>query len=93
MFGCDAVFADGRIFGLVWKEGRIGLKMTESALYQQLYQLPEAAPWVAGDRIMSHWLLVPMSFHDDLDQLTFWAQQAYRQALAAGVSAPARKKK
>lgn len=80
MFGCDAVFAEGRIFGLVWKEGRIGLKMPDPALYKQLHQLPGAAPWVAGDRTMSHWLLVPPSFHDDTQELAVWVAHAHKQA-------------
>ena len=34
MFGCDAVFADGTIFGLIWKEGRIGLKLPDAAEFE-----------------------------------------------------------
>lgn len=36
MFGCDAVFADGTIFGLIWKEGRIGLKLLNDSDFSKL---------------------------------------------------------
>ena len=42
MFGCDAFFADGVIFGLIWKKGRIGLKLPDVSLYDQLLELGDA---------------------------------------------------
>ncbi len=38
MFGCDAVFCEGTIFGQVWKEGRIGLKFTEEGVFEKKNQ-------------------------------------------------------
>lgn len=82
MFGCDAVFARGHIFGLVWKKDRLGLKIPDAAAYQALLDLPGAEPWTIGDKTMSRWVLVPESFHDDPDDLRLWAQRAYQAVVA-----------
>ena len=87
MFGCDAWFAGGSIFALVWKHGRIGLKLPEPGARAELAGLPGAAPWTAGTKTMSGWVLVPEGFHDDADALRAWTLRAHEAALAA----PARK--
>lgn len=93
MFGCDGFFAAGNIFALVWKEGRIGLKLPDEKLESELRQKPGAAPWSPGGKMkMASWVLVPDSFHDDIEQLAHWTQQAYSLAQAAGAKkAPAKK--
>ena len=84
MFGCDAMFAGDAIFALVWKAGRIGLKLPDAALYQQLGALPGTEPWAPGEmKPMAHWLLVPEDFHDSPESLTLWVRHAHRLALAA----------
>lgn len=93
MFGCDALFADGAIFALIWKTGRIGLKLPDAALYAALLAEPGTEPWAPGEgKPMAHWLLVPESLHDDLDALAPWVQHAHKLALQAGppVKKPAR---
>lgn len=92
MFGCDAFFADDAIFGLIWKTGRIGLKLPDRAHYEELLATPGAAPWTAGDRTMAHWILVPPEFHADPARLAAWSKRAHAAALA-GPSAKSSKPK
>ena len=82
MFGCDAFFADGTIFGLIWKTGRIGLKLTEDEPLCELTKMPGSDPWTAGNRTMSHWVLVPPRFHKDRKSLGKWVKKAHTLALS-----------
>ncbi len=87
MFGCDALFTNDAIFALIWKAGRIGLKISDPALYQTLAAQPGTDPWAPGDmRPMAHWLLVPEDFHDNSELLAQWVRHAHRLA----ANAPAR---
>ena len=36
MFGCHALWADGNVFALIWKTGRIGVKLPDETPYQKL---------------------------------------------------------
>lgn len=81
MFGCDAYFAGDQIFGLIWKEGRIGVRLPETAAFDELMALEGAAPWKAGNRTMSAWVLVPEGFHDDPERLRHWVERAHAMAL------------
>src|SRR5262245_45447222 len=63
MFGCHAIWVSGNVFALVWKHGRIGVKLPDEAAYRSLMALPGADPWKAGPMQMAHWVLVPDSFH------------------------------
>lgn len=85
MFGCDTLFADGNIFALVWKDGRLGLRLSDAALYEALMALPGAEPWAVADghKPMSHWVLVPEAFHDDPPALAAWTARAHALAMAA----------
>ncbi|MGZ3697459.1 MAG: TfoX/Sxy family protein [Bdellovibrionota bacterium] len=89
MFGCHALWADGNVFALIWKTGRIGVKLTESADYDTLLSIKGSAPWKAGPKVMSHWVLVPEEFHKGV-KLGHWVKKAHAQALGA---APKPKKK
>lgn len=80
MFGCDAVFARGHIFGLVWKKDRIGLKYSDQKPHQTLLSMPGAEPWSIGNKTMSAWVLIPESFHDDEEQLLEWVKKAHMLA-------------
>jgi TfoX/Sxy family transcriptional regulator of competence genes len=86
MFGCDAFFAAGGIFGLIWKTGRIGLKLPESEAFDTLLGMDGADPWRAGDMTMSHWVLVPEVFHDDPESLAEWAMRAHALVNAQAVA-------
>jgi TfoX/Sxy family transcriptional regulator of competence genes len=84
MFGCDAYFVGDAIFALIWKEGRIGVKLVDPAAYAELMAIEGAEPWSPGAMKMSKWVLVPEEFHDDAETLTPWV----RRACQAQVGAP-----
>jgi TfoX/Sxy family transcriptional regulator of competence genes len=86
MFGCDGLFAKGNIFGLVWKHGRIGVRLPDTRLFDELMAKKGAVPWKAGPMTMSHWVLVPEEFHADGRSLAKWVKDAHRLALAAPAS-------
>ncbi len=77
MFGCHAVWADSNVFALVWKHGRIGLKLPDALEYQLLMDIKGAEPWKAGPMQMAHWVLVPESFHSKTNELKKWAIKAH----------------
>jgi TfoX/Sxy family transcriptional regulator of competence genes len=79
MFGCHALWANHNVFALVWKHGRIGLKLPDEATYESLMSMKGAEPWKAGPMKMSHWVLVPESFHGKSAELRKWAALAHKQ--------------
>ena len=83
MFGCDAFLAGGAIFAMVWREGRIGLRLPDDLL-PELRALPGADPWRHRDMVVRQWVLVPESFHDDTDGLAPWVRKAHAAALDRG---------
>ena len=93
MFGCHALWADGNVFGLIWKEGRIGLKLTDEADFAKLMKTSGATPWKAGSMAMSNWVLVPKSFHEKTAELMQWTRKAHQQALSAPKKKGVAKKK
>jgi len=87
MFGCDAFLASGKIFAVVSREGRIGLKLPD-AQANAMRTLPGAASWRLGDMVMRQWALVPETFHDDSQALVGWVEQAHAAALTLARSLP-----
>jgi TfoX/Sxy family transcriptional regulator of competence genes len=83
MFGCDAFLADGAIFAMVWREGRIGLRLPDELL-PELRALPGSDPWRHRDMVVRQWVLVPEAFHDDADGLAPWVRKAHAAALDRG---------
>lgn len=84
MFGCAGWFARDNVFALVWKEGRIGVRLPDGAQFSALMALEGADPWRPGGKMtMSHWVLVPESFHDDAELLGTWVQRAHSAAFVA----------
>jgi TfoX/Sxy family transcriptional regulator of competence genes len=82
MFGCEALFADHSIYALVWKTGRIGVRLPDAARFAELMAVDGAEQWSPGKNMtMSHWVLVPESFHDDTDSLGEWVRRAYQFAM------------
>ncbi len=83
MFGCDAFLARGAIFAMVWREGRIGLRLPDDLL-PELRAIPGADAWRHRDMVVRQWVLVPESFHDDPDGLAPWVHRAHAAALTRG---------
>lgn len=79
MFGSDGFFANGYAFAIVW-DGRIVLKLADAAEAERLLAIPEASVFnpMGKGKGMSGWVVVPESFHDDLEQLAEWSRTAYR---------------
>jgi TfoX/Sxy family transcriptional regulator of competence genes len=82
LFSCDGFFRNGTIFALVWKEGRIGVKLRDAERHAELAARAGSSPWspMGKGRAVSHWLLVPESFHDDDEALATWAREAHATA-------------
>lgn len=93
MFGCHALFARDNVFALVWKEGRIGVRLPEPAPFESLMGQAGSAPWKAGAMTMSHWVLVPPQLHEETVELKRWIATAHGIALAAPPKAKGSAKK
>jgi hypothetical protein len=79
MFGCEALFTTGRIFALVWKTGRIGLKLPAPDRYAALASQRGAAPWMVGTKVMGRWVLVPPKLEHP-KALAPWLKEAHAMA-------------
>lgn len=91
MFGCEAYFRDGKMFALVWKEGRLAVKLPDDESYAALVKIKGAEPWSpGGKRTMGSWLLVPAAWNEDEDKLRPWVDRAHVQA--GTTTAPKKKK-
>jgi hypothetical protein len=94
MFGCDAFFAGNQIFALVWKTGRIGVKLPDAAAFTEIMSMPGSAPWSIGKMSMSQWVLVPERMHTDREALTpvlAFAHAAAQKGAAKKKIAPKKK--
>jgi TfoX/Sxy family transcriptional regulator of competence genes len=84
LFGCDGTFVNGNIFGLVWKEGRIGVKLTDEADFKKLMSLKGSDPWQPGGKMtLAHWVLVPEDLVAKKAQLAKWLEKGHAQAKSA----------
>ncbi len=81
LFGCDGYFVNGNIFGLVWKEGRLGVRLTDEAKQAEVLAMEGASPWKAGPMVMRHWVLMPPDWHKKPAVLKQWSRVAYELAL------------
>lgn len=81
MFGCDAVFHDDTIFGLVWKEGRIGLKFTDGEEFESRMALEGSDRWGPGGRMTKHWILISETIATDAKLLKEWARISHESIL------------
>ncbi len=94
MFGCHALWADDNVFALVWKKGRLGVKLPDEAKYESLLGLKGSEPWKAGPMTMAHWVLVPESMHSKSAELRKWVTTAHGLCIKLEKKAkkPAKKK-
>jgi TfoX/Sxy family transcriptional regulator of competence genes len=77
MFGCHALWVNENIFALIWKTGRIGVKLPDEKSFAALMAKSGSSPWTAGTRTMAHWVLVPESYHRRPAELRKWVAKAY----------------
>ncbi len=81
MFGCEAYFRDGTMFALVWKEGRLAVKLPDADSFAELSKVKGAEPWSPGGKMtMGSWLLVPATWNEDEDRLRPWVARAHAEA-------------
>jgi hypothetical protein len=84
MFGCHAFFRNNQIFGLIWKTGRIGVRLPDEKIFRELMAIAGSEPWQVyskpGAKPMAHWVLMPEEFHDDLEQIATWSEIAWQLA-------------
>ena len=93
MFGCYCLFTGGQIFAAVWKEGLINLRLPDPKAYQALLAVEGAKTWSIGKKTMSHWVLAPETFHDDIQELNLWVRKAHQLASKAAKTKPPKKQK
>ena len=95
MFGCDAWFARGQIFSLIWKTGRVAVRLPEQGAYAEAMELEGAAVWSVATKMkpMAHWVLLPESHHDDHEALEQWVRRAHSLAKPAEAKKKAAPKK
>ena len=80
LFGCKGVFRESCVFGLIWKSGRIALKLPDIRLRKELLNTAGAEPWTVGNKTMKEWVLVPEQFHRRPAKLRHWTLIAYSLA-------------
>jgi TfoX/Sxy family transcriptional regulator of competence genes len=82
LFGCDGWFVQGNIFALVWKEGRLGFRLSDPELQAEALAFKGAGPWSVGRQEMKHWVLVPLAWHREPAKLRAWGRKAHALAHA-----------
>ncbi len=93
MFGCDAWFSRGQIFSLIWKTGRVAVRLPENGAYGEAMALDGAEVWGVGAKMkpMSHWVLLPEGYNDDEEEVAAWVKRAHALAKPAGSAAVKKK--
>lgn len=82
LFGCDGYFVGGNIFALVWKEGRLGIRLEDPGSLAEAHALPGSASWEIGSKRMRQWVLLPEDLHSRPSELRRWGRRAWEQARA-----------
>lgn len=80
LFGCDGYFVRGNIFAMVWKEGRLGLRLSDAEQHAELLACTGASPWVFGPKAVKHWVLLPKDWQRQPAKLRAWGRKAYALA-------------
>jgi TfoX/Sxy family transcriptional regulator of competence genes len=76
MFGCHAAWIKGNVFALVWKKGRLAVKLPDETTFNKLMGEKGAAPWKIGPKTMGHWVFVPKTFHKNARSINTWVKKA-----------------
>jgi len=79
-FGLDVLKFRDRTFSMIWKEGRVGVKILDKELNQKLALTKGANHWVTSGKTMSQWVLAPHEFNEDIISLKKWLVLAYTDA-------------
>lgn len=91
MFGSDALFANGTIFAIVW-DGRVTLRFPAEDRFLAAMALPGAGRFdpMGSGKTMGRWVCLPETFHDDVDALAPWVEEAHRLAMSEPPKRPKR---
>ncbi len=92
MFGCYALWVNENVFALVWKKGRLGVKLPVEDSYNKLMGVDGAEPWKAGPMTMAHWVLLPVDYHSKGAQVKKWLALAHKECSTLVKKKPATKK-
>jgi TfoX/Sxy family transcriptional regulator of competence genes len=92
MFGLQALWANGRIFALIY-DGRIALKLPDPKVATDLLALKGSRKFMIGAKStrFGKWFVTPEAFHDDPHALRSWTARAHEMALDAPL--PKRRRK
>jgi TfoX/Sxy family transcriptional regulator of competence genes len=77
MFGCGVVFRNGTIFGLIWKDGRIGLKFVDATEFESRMATDGSDRWCPSGWMTKHWILVSKAVASDAQTLKEWAESSH----------------
>lgn len=82
MFGCEAWFSKKQIFSLIWKTGRVAVRLPEQGAFDEAMALEGAEVWSVSEKMkpMAHWVLLPEAFNDDEEAVEVWVKRAHRLA-------------
>jgi hypothetical protein len=76
LFGYHALYRADAVFALVWKSGRIGMKIADPKRHQELMAIAGAEPWIAH-AVMTQWALGPEHFHENVRLKSKWLMTAH----------------
>jgi len=87
----DGWFVRGSLFALVNRDARIVVRLVDEAAQAEAHALPGAELWRIGKKApMRAWVLLPETFHDDVEQLGHWVRRAWATAPAKVAKRPRR---
>ena len=80
MFGCPCYLAKGRLFVFLVTRG-IVITQLNIADREKLRGKYETSSFLAGKRIVSKWLKIPLRDKEDLEELMPFVRKSYEEAL------------
>jgi len=79
-FGLDVLRVRGETFAMIWKEGRVGVKILNEEINKKLVATENASYWVTSGKTMAQWVLAPYDYNEDILSLRKWLVLAYNDA-------------